>query len=206
MSTTQTITPVFDTAKPIRVTVQSGDEKKTAELTFGQDAFWFERNRKQPTTRRNLGRNKTITENNSGEVADHELFNRLRVDQDGPEFDDFEAAAAVAKLERNEITNVSRTGEGYQVEMTALGCDLLHVLKVPTQKDVIEFSRSSVRIIDGRKTQDIRIFLEPAEALYKRLLVRTEGYASAAPIIHQAAVVSEIINDLQSGEDDVSFT
>lgn len=199
-------TSTFDTSKSIRVSIESGGQKKTALLTFGDDAFWFERNRKTPTTRRNLGRNKSITDPAAIENVDLELFNKIRVDHDGDEFDAFEASAAISKLERNEVTNIARSGEGYDISMTALGCELTHVLKVPTQKDVIEFGRHSVRVIDARKTQDIRIYLEPAVELYDRLKVRTVGYTGGIPVIHKAAVVSELISDLQSRDDSESVS
>ncbi|HVW85855.1 MAG TPA: hypothetical protein VHB50_14295 [Bryobacteraceae bacterium] len=195
----------FDIEKAIAIGVQSGATKKMAQVKFGIDAAWCERNRKSSTIKRSLGRGKSSYDASGSEAADLDLLEKIRVDTDGPEFDKYEAAALIGKLEATSDIETARSGDAYVVRFRALGCDLLHELRIPTQAQIVEYSRSSVRVTDERRLQNIRVLLEPSGALYDKLVVRSEGYAAGVPIIHKAAVISELIADLQASDDDASF-
>ena len=48
----------------------------------------------------------------------------------------------------------------------------------------------------ARRSVETRAFLEPSGALYDKLHISHEGYASTVPIVHKSATVSEVIAQL----------
>ena len=68
----------------------------------------------------------------------------------------------------------------------------------PTAKDQFEYRRGFARAItlpSGR--QELTVNIAPVGAMYKRLVVATEGYASAnVPIVHQAVAVRAAMDAL----------
>ena len=80
-----------------------------------------------------------------------------------------------------------------------LGGATIHVLKMPSAKDVFDYRRGFARVLDlpfGK--QELTINIAPAGALYKKLVTATEGYAGDVPIIHQAVAVKAAIDAMDA--------
>ena len=193
---------MFDSSKQFVVKILSGGEKQCT-VRYPSDTEWGERAQKQKLVRRLLGRSKSQYEALNGETVDAELLARIRLDEDGAPFDEAEAAKVIARLERVTVAAVERTGNKYRIELAVPGGRTVHVLRIPSQKDVLEYSRASIHVTDGRRQQEIRVSLEPAGRLYDKLVESTEGYAGAVPVIHKSAAISELLAEIDSeGEDD----
>jgi len=193
---------MFDVSKQFVVKILSGGEKQCT-VRYPSDAEWCERATKQKLVRRLLGRSKSQYEALDGEAVDAELFARIRLDEDGAPFDEAEAAKVIARLERVTVAAVERAGNKYRIELAVPGGRTVHVLRIPSQKDVLEYSRASIHVTDGRRQQEIRVSLEPAGRLYDKLAESTEGYTGAVPVIHKSAAISELLAEIDSeGEDD----
>ena len=107
------------------------------------------------------------------------------------------------------MDDVVPAGDAFQVTLRVLGATTVHLLKMPSAKDVIQYRRGFARVLDlpfGR--QELTINIGSAAALYKKLITATEGYAGDVPIIHQAVAVKAAIDamDAAFAEDrDASF-
>jgi hypothetical protein len=56
--------------------------------------------------------------------------------------------------------------------------------------------------VAARRSIETRTFLQPSGALYDKLHVSHDGYASAVPIVHKSAAVSELAQLAIDGGDD----
>jgi hypothetical protein len=191
----------FDITKPLVVPILSGGEKR-CEVRFPSDDEWCAWARAQRTVRHFLGRGKSQSQEVNVDQINAELFGKIRLDQDGVEFDEAEAGLVIARIERATITTVEREGNNYRIEMKVPGAPVVHVLRMATAKEMQEHERASVSITSGRRSVETRAFLEPGGALYDKLHVSHQGYASAVPIVHKSAAVSEVIAQLAIEADD----
>lgn len=192
---------LFPPARTFTKILLSGEEKRCT-VRLPTDAEWIERARGIKTIRTPLGRGKSETRAINSEQADLALYEKIRVDG-APDLDQFEASEVISWIEYVRIRESGRDGNRFHVTMRALGVEpLTHVLKIPTKRDTIEYGRESVRVIDQRRSQEIRVSIEPSAALYDRLLDRVDGYEGPVPIIHKDAVVVEVLNLIAAAEDD----
>jgi hypothetical protein len=175
----QTNKPMFDASKPIVVPILSGGEKR-CEVRFPTDEEWCFWARAQRTIRHFLGRGKSQSEDIDLPKINAELFRKIRIDQDGPEFDDAEAGMVIGRVERCQVASIEREGVNYRIEM-----------KVP-----------GASVVAARRSVETRAFLEPSGALYDKLHVSHDGYAGDVPIVHKSAAVSEVIAQLAIEADD----
>lgn len=190
----------FPPAKTFTYEVLSGDSKR-ATVRFPSDAEWIERARSMKTYRTPLGRGKSESHTPNTEQADLALYQKVRVDG-SPDLDEFEAAYIISKLEACKIKESGRDGSRFRVVLRSKGVDTEHVLKIPTKRQTMEYGRESVRIIDQRRSQEIRVSIEPSAGLYDQLLDHVTGYEGPVPIIHKDTVVVEVLNLIAAVEDD----
>lgn len=116
-----------------------------------------------------------------------------------PEIDAFEAMKVVEQLSLAEVDDVVPDGDSFKVTLRVLGATTVHLLKMPSAKDVFEYRRGFARLLDlpfGR--QEVTINIGSAAALYKKLAATTEGYAGEVPIIHQAVAVKAAIDAMDT--------
>lgn len=195
---------MFDVNRKFTINLPTGDKVKTCRLRFPTDAEWIERSRSLQTIRRNIGRGKAVMEIPNSDAVDARLFAAVRVDEGGVEFDEAEAAYALRLLDATTVMESEVVPEGFRIVLAGYGMEFVHVLGRPMQKDVLEYSRNVVKVIDARRQQEIKISLVPSRDLYDKLCKSVEGYAEdAVPITHKDTVINEL-NALM-GEGDVTM-
>lgn len=202
---------MFDTSKPHEIHILSGKEKAVL-LRYPTDEELCERTRRLKTIRRTLGGGRTQFEMLNLAEVNAELFEKVRLaqSQNGHEetFDAAEASRCIEKLLFTKVLSIEREGDGFLIEMRVPGpqkggITVTHALRMPTQKDILDYRRASARSIDGRRHTDIRLSLEPTQQLYDRLVTRTDGYGeSHIPIHHKDAVILEIVQQMEADSDD----
>jgi len=198
----QTSNTLFDASKTIVVPILSGGEKR-CEVRFPSDEEWCGWARAQRTIRHFLGRGKSQSEDIDLPRINAELFAKIRLDKDGPAFDDAEAGMVIGRVERTNITAIEREGNNYRIAMKVPGARVVHVLRMPTAKEMQEHEKASTSVMAARRSVETRAFLEPSGALYDKLHVSHVGYAGTVPIVHKSAAVSEVIAQLAiEGDDD----
>lgn len=192
---------MFSKQTLITIPVKSGT-LKTCQVRWPTDEEWADLVRKNKGVR--IG---------SGELswprfeeAALDLFQLIRKDTDGPEFDQFEAGQVVARLRRVAVTGMEESADQFTVSLTVLGgTETVHTLQMPTARDVDNWlTKSSSRQTVGRQTIH-RASVEPAAALYDKYFRSASGYVAAngavqssdIPIMHKEAVITEIWTALQ---------
>lgn len=202
-------TPGFDASRPIALRLPGPKGGRTIHVRFPSDDEWIDRQRRRKLLVKQLGRGASETTVANREDADAVLFAKIRTHPDDPENDAFEAVKLIEELATCEVDDVVPDGEGFRVTMRVLGATTVHVMKMPSAKDTFEYRRGFVRAIDlqyGR--QEITVNIAPVSAMYKKLMISTEGYVGEVPIIHQAVAVRAAIDALDTAfaEDrDASF-
>ncbi|HUS96798.1 MAG TPA: hypothetical protein VMX97_08680 [Hyphomicrobiaceae bacterium] len=194
---------MFDSNREIEIRLPAPDGIKTAIVRFPSDEQWSERMRVQRTVIRDLGRGQSETQILGAEEADLALFQAVRIDKDGPAFDAAEAAAVIRRLSRADTGEPEREGNAYRIPLTVPGAETVHVLRMPSERQLLDYRRSAVRVIESRHGRsELRINLTPAAELYDALKQTVEGYTGAVPIIHKSAVINELLQELRTLEEE----
>lgn len=165
---------MFDPTKEFLVKILSGTEK-ACRVRYPPDEEWCARTRRQKAVRRLLGRGRSQYEVAGTEESDAALLAKIRLDNDGAEFDAAEAAKVIERLERCQVLDIERAGDRFRIEMRVAGGRVAHFLKIPTQKDVLDYGRASV-----------------------------EGYANpeAVPIVHKDVAVVELLAQVEAFQEE----
>ena len=181
------------------ITIRVPNPPKTAHLRLPTNEEMLERLDQQKSIRRTIGRRKSQTEFVPNLKADLDLFNKIRLDKDGPEFDEFEAGNAISKLTYAEVTDCQRAGEEYRIALRTPFGETVHLVRIPTQRDITFYRRSVVSATDlPHGQEELRYRIEPAVDLYDSVVTKVEGYAASfkpadVPPHHKSAVVVELV-------------
>ena len=193
-------TTIFDVERPIGLNLRTTEGIKTIRVRFPSDDEWIERQRRRKIIVKQLGRGMSETTIGNAEDVDSALLAKIRIaDNNDTEVDPFEASRIIDQLSLAEVDDVIQIGDSFRVTLRVLGGPAVHLLKMPSAKDVIEYRRGFARVIDlpyGR--QELTINLGAAGTLHRKLLEATEGYTGEVPIIHQAVAVKAAIDALDS--------
>ena len=191
-------TCVFDATRPVAIQLRGPDGVKTIRVRFPSDEEWTERQRRRKVIVKHLGRGVSETTIAGGEDVDAALVAKIRTEE-SPEVDAFEASRIVEQLSQAEVDDVVQAGDSFRVTLRVLGGTTVHLLKMPSAKDVFDYRRGFARVLDlPYNRQELTITLAVAGALYKKLITATEGYAGEVPIIHQAVAVKAAIDALDA--------
>jgi len=181
------------------ITIRVPNPPKTAQLRLPTNEEMLERLDQQRSIRRTIGRRKSQTEFVPNLKADLDLFNKIRLDKDGTEFDEFEAGNAISKLSFCEVTDCQRAGDEYRVTLRTPFGETVHMVKIPTQRDITVYRRTVVSSTDlPHGQEELRYRIEPAVDLYDSVVTKIEGYAASikpsdVPPHHKSAVVVELV-------------
>jgi len=190
---------MFDSQKEIHVQLRSAEGARTVKVRFPNDEEWIERQRRRKIIIKHLGRGTSETTIPNAEEVDAALLAKIRLD-DGDELDAYEASRIIEQLGQAEVDDVVAEGGAFRVVLRVPGGTTVHVLRMPSAKDVIEYRRNFARILDlPFNRQELTVNLAAAGMLYQKLCQTSEGYAGAVPIIHQAVAVKAAIDALEAG-------
>ena len=182
------------------ITIKVPNPPKAARVRLPTSDEMLGRLAQQKSIRRTIGRRKSQTEYVPNPKADLALFNQLRLDKDGPEFDEFEASNALSKLTYCEVTDCERLGDEYRITLKTPFGDTIHMMRIPTQRDVTLYRRTVVSATDlPHGQEELRYRTEPAVELYDGVVSKAEGYADGIKITdlpphHKSAVAVELVN------------
>jgi hypothetical protein len=143
------------------------------------------------------------------ENANLKLLEKIMVKNFDFEFDGADATKLVSLLEEHTVISVTQTPEGFEVKL-AVPCmgdtQPTITLKMPTQRDIINYNRTSVMVLDGRRGQEIKVALQPSNDLFDKLVAGTTGFDSDVPIIYKETVVTEVIAAMNSTDVEATFS
>ena len=190
---------MFDSQKEIHVQLRSAEGARTVRVRFPTDEEWIERQRRRKIIIKQLGRGVSETTIPNAEEVDAALFRKIRIDE-GEEVDAYEASRIIEQLSQAEVDDVVAEAGAFRVVLRVPGGTTVHLLRMPSAKDVIEYRRNFARILDlPFNRQELTVNLAAAAELYRKLCQSTEGYAGTVPIIHQAVAVKAAIDALEAG-------
>ena len=184
------------------VAVKVPNPPKTAVLRLPTSQELLDRLDQQKSIRRTIGRRKSQTEFVPNLKADLDLFTKIRLDKDGAEFDEFEAGNAISKLTFCEVTDCQRAGDEYRVNLRTPFGETVHLVKIPTQRNITVYRRTVVSATDlPHGQEELRYRMEPAVELYDSVVSKVEGYAASfkpsdVPPHHKSAVVVELVQSI----------
>jgi hypothetical protein len=185
------------------ITIRVPNPPKTARLRLPTSQEMLDRLAQQKSIRRTIGRRKSQTEFVPNLTADLDLFNRIRLDKDGAEFDEYEAGSAISKVTFCEVTDCERDGDEYRVTLKTPFGVTVHTVKIPTQRDITIYRRTVVSSTDlPHGQEELRYRIEPAVELYDSVVSKIEGYAASfkpadVPPHHKSAVVVELVQAIE---------
>lgn len=170
-------------------------DNRICMVRYPTDAEWADRQRKLKLLRTPLGRDRFISEIPHQVQIDAHLFARICVEP--PEdFDEYDMAEVVNIIDSCEVIRVEREEGHYRVHLTDAKQEMTHLLRVPRQRQKIEYWRAAGRTIGGKRTEETTMRLEPSAELYDSIAVSSEGYAGAVPITHKHAAVRVVLDQL----------
>jgi hypothetical protein len=184
------------------ITIKVPNPPKTAFLRLPTNQEILDRLDQQKSIRRTIGRRKSQTEFVPNLKADLDLFTKIRLDKDGAEFDEFEAGNAISKLTFCEVTDCQRAGDEYRVNLRTPFGETVHVVKIPTQRNITVYRRTVVSATDlPHGQEELRYRMEPAVELYDSVVSKVEGYSASfkpsdVPPHHKSAVVVELVQSI----------
>jgi hypothetical protein len=191
-------TAVFDATRPVAIQLRGPDGVKTVRVRFPSDDEWAERQRRRKVIVKSLGRGISETTIPNGEEIDAALLAKIRTEEE-PELDAFEAQKVVEQLSFCDVDDVVMAGDSFRVMLRVLGANTVHLLKMPSAKDVSQYRRGFARVLDlPFNRQELTLNIRAAGDLYKKLIDGTEGYAGEVPLIHQAVAVKAAIDALDA--------
>src|SRR5690349_11649710 len=145
-------TPVFDSTRPIAINLRTPGGVKTVRVRFPSDDEWISRQRRRKVLVKQLGRGISETTVANGEDVDAALValiqEKPREAGDTPEIDPFEAMKVIEQLSLAEVDDVVPDGDSFKVTLRVLGATTVHLLKMPSAKDVFEYRRGFARLLD----------------------------------------------------------
>ena len=139
-------TPVFDATRPITINLRTPGGVKTVRVRFPSDDEWSARQRRRKVLVKQLGRGISETTVANGEDVDAALLAAIQEkpkDGDAPEIDPFEAMKVIEQLSLTEVDDVVSDGDSFKITLRVLGATTVHLLKMPSAKDVFEYRPSS---------------------------------------------------------------
>lgn len=196
---------------------------KLARVRFPTDAEWCKRARQLVTVQRSIGRDSTKSDIPRLQEVNLDLYASIvQADESGNPsdvLDEAEISKVIEQLERCRVISVEKSGGAYEIKLkVARGREVLHVLKIPSQKQIMDFGKSAVDIRSRRLVSETKVALEPSGELWRKLLVKCEGYAGLdlehlssstsdypVPIIHMDGALTELLMQVSAeleGEDD----
>lgn len=158
----------------------------------------------QKSLRRTLGRRKSQTEFQPNLKEDLKLFQAIRQDKDGDEWDEFEASHIINKLLYCEVTEGERDGDDlFNITLKTNFGETKHKLRIPTQKAIQMYRRSVASTIElPHNVEEVRYRVGPSVELYDGVVVEVSGYTDAftpktVPPHHKSAVVVELVQAIE---------
>jgi hypothetical protein len=143
---------------------------------------------------RDLGRRKSESEDVPNPTADRKLFDTVRLDRSGPDFDDAEVSYALGILTRQKISSATHDDGEFNVTIETLFGKHTHTLREPFHKELREYQRNCYRSLSlPHGIEEMRFPPEVPCTLYDALVTAANGYAQELNI--------PIVKDVDSKEE-----
>ncbi len=184
---------MIDTGAEIRLRLEHAEGVKTAALRWPTEAEWIRRENESRTVIHELVAGGTFTETRGSERAAFDLFKAIRLDTDGPVFDEFEATEVIDRLLQADSHSVERRGAEVDVRLAVVGGEQVrHTFALPNARERHAYGKLKVLVTFHRWREWHRRLSEIA-GMWADLVVETEGYKGEVPLPHKAVALEELM-------------
>jgi len=125
-----------------------------------------------------LGRRQSEDRDVPNEKAERELFEAIRIDPSGDEFDAAEMQYAIELVLRHNVTDCSRDGDLYVVKVATLWGATMHTCRVPTTKEVRTYREGVIKSRElPHGVEERRFPPDVPRNFYDAIVVAVDGYS-----------------------------
>jgi hypothetical protein len=199
---------MFDIKQEIAVSIDGPDGPKQVVVAYPSDAQLSEWRRKVKLYEKTISgpEEESMLESTPPGPADLELINAIRIfdkEAEAPQIDEYEARLIIEEtLIKCSVTEKpERENNRFTIRMSVVtGLKTSHVLRVPTVRERMEYSKAAARGYTYGKynTSQIKVNYIPAGELYDKLKVETEGYAQGiVPVVHKAEAINVLLQEMK---------
>lgn len=191
---------MFDSDATFEMKVRGPEGMKTVVLRFPDDVQQGDRVRKQKMVTRDLGRGASESDYEPNHAHDLALIRELM--QEPVEVDEYEATYLLNRLCRSDAQEAVRVDNTYQIGVKTCAGTVTLTLAVPTQKDIREYSRTSLRTVNrNHGRQESQVNLESSGLLFDKVFRLSEGLTGAVPLVFKASAVQELLSVMRDEEE-----
>ena len=192
---------MFNSDATFEMKVRGPEGLKVVTLRFPSDVEQGDRVRKQKMVTKDLGRGASESDYEPNHAFDLALINEL-MQEPKVEVDEFEASYLLNKLCKADSQEAIRVDNTYQIPLKTCAGTITLTLAVPSQKDIREYSRTSLRTVNrNHGVQESKVNLESSGLLYDKVARLTEDITGAVPLVFKASAVQELLSSMRDEEE-----
>ena len=166
--------------------------KINVTVRYPSDAEWIARAKAISLRNKKVGRSESEVVIEGADKANAALLDAIRIDQGEP-LQDGESTFLIQHLEEaGVVSDPEPDGMQYRIELETPQGNTIHILRTPSAREYLDYKPSSIVEVNGSTVY--RTNLKGIGEVYKRLIVATEGYAAAVPIVHQEPVIKALMD------------
>lgn len=190
----------FDSTKTFTGHIPSPDTPtgiKTAVMSWPTDAQWIYRQKAKKVVIQNLGRGQTKTDQKQADKESLVIYGEC-TEAGSATLTEEEANLLLDNLSATTPLRVDREGNQYLIDLAVPGATASFVFRIPTVRQFRNYDQARVKQISSRfGTQTFEVCLEPAADLFDAILISSNYPDSKIPIIHKAAAIDALIEDIK---------
>jgi hypothetical protein len=192
---------MFNSDATFEMKVRGPEGMKTVVLRFPSDVEQGERVRKQKMITKDLGRGSSESDYEPNHAYDLALINEL-MQEPKVEVDEYEATYLLNKLCKSDAQEAVRVDITYQVPVKTCAGTVTITLAVPSQRDIREYSRTSLRTVNrSHGLQESKVNLESSGLLFDKVVRGTDNITGPVPLVFKASAVQELLSVMRDEEE-----
>jgi hypothetical protein len=127
---------------------------------------------------RRIGRRQSEDQDVPNHEAERRLFDAVRVDKNGDEFDESEMRYAINLVLRHDVVDCQRDGDQYFVTITTLWGNTLHICRMPYTRELQTYREGVIKSRElPHNIEERRFPPEVPAKFYDEIVTAVEGYA-----------------------------
>jgi len=127
---------------------------------------------------RRIGRRQSEDQDVPNHEAERKLFDAIRLDKTGDEFDNAEVRYAINLILRHDVTDCQRDGEQFIVKISTVFGSTVHTCRMPTTREIQAYRENVIRSRElPHNVEERRFPPDVPVRLYDDIIVAVDGYA-----------------------------
>jgi hypothetical protein len=127
------------------------------------------------------------------ETMDARLFDAVRIDADGPQFDEYEKSEAIGRLLKAIPAGYEQEPDGFVIRIQVPGGETEHHVRIPSTKQIRTYQLAYVQSRRSGSYMERVRNLQAVLDFYEEISLSADGYEGSIPVVHKEAVVDEAV-------------